>query len=335
MKQIRDYPYYFLIFGILSLQVLLIFPHVLAGSQHSVPDYRIIALNSDSLEALRILGAQSMVVGVSGMTVKEPLLREEIAGLPVVGEWNEPGYEKIYSLRPDLVLTYKNYPGPELEKKLRGINILRLDLYKPSTLAEEIRALGKTVHREDKAESFIHWYRKELAEIRARVRNATRSPTVYMESYSPCQALGPGSGGYEMCNLAGGKNISSTVSIPYPSITSEWILTKQPEIIVKAALIGGYSERSNTLLKDLRQKMINRPGWKKIKAVKNKRVLVLASDICTGPGAIVGIAYMARWFYPEECADLNPERIHRQYLKKFQGIDYRGCYTWPPPGVNL
>lgn len=41
-----------------------------------------------------------------------------------------------------------------------------------------------------------------------------------------------------------------------------------------------------------------RPGWKGISAVKNSRVYIISSDIYTGPRAVVGIAYFAKWIPP-------------------------------------
>lgn len=302
----------------------------MAASTDSGPKFRVIALTGDSLEALRILDAQGLVVGVNDTIIKEPLFWGELAGLPVVGSWNEPNYEKIYSLRPDLVLTYKDYPGPELEKKLQGIKILRLDLYKPSTMFKEMKTLAKILHKKQEAKKFIRWYQNKLNHIRAKISKSSSSPRVYMECYSAYHALGPGSGGYQMCELAGGDSISSEFSIPYPQITSEWVLNKQPEVIVKTASINGYIGTSKKLMKKARQEIIDRPGWKDIKAIKDNRIHVLTSDIDTGPRAIVGIAYMAKWFYPQKYSTLQPMQIHKQYLKKFQEVKYRGCYAWPP-----
>jgi len=320
---------HFLIFAYLFLALMAMPSGIEAGSA-SPATSRIVALNSDSLEAICILGLQDQVVGVSSGVKKEPLLWRELAGLPAVGKWNEPNYEKIYSLRPDVVVAYKNSPGMLLNKKLPNVKVLRLDLYKPSTMLEDIRALGESLGARKKARNFILWYRGQLKHIRERISGAGEPPEVYMECYTAFHALGPGSGGYQMGHLARGNVISSEFSVPYARITSEWILRKQPEIVVKTASIDGYALTQGQSLRTIRQKVMDRPGWQGIEAIKNRRVCVLAADICAGPRAIVGIAYMAKYFYPKECADLKPEELHRQYLERFQKVAYKGRYFWPP-----
>jgi iron complex transport system substrate-binding protein len=55
----------------------------------------------------------------------------------------------------------------------------------------------------------------------------------------------------------------------------------------------------------------------------------MASNIWTGPRAIIGISYMAKWFHPDLFKDLDPEELHREYLRRFQDIKYQGIYVYP------
>ncbi len=66
-----------------------------------------------------------------------------------------------------------------------------------------------------------------------------------MESYNDYIASGPGSGADEMCSIAGGYNIGREFNIPYPHVSPEWIVSQDPEIIIKPASWGkGYSRKS-------------------------------------------------------------------------------------------
>jgi iron complex transport system substrate-binding protein len=42
---------------------------------------------------------------------------------------------------------------------------------------------------------------------------------------------------------------------------------------------------------------------------------------------------MAKWFYPEEFEDLDPQAIHQEYVDKFCGIDFdvtkHGVFVYP------
>jgi iron complex transport system substrate-binding protein len=54
--------------------------------------------------------------------------------------------------------------------------------------------------------------------------------------------------------------------------------------------------------------------------VKDHRVYLLHNDIIGGPQFVVGTAYLARWFYPEIFASLDPETVHLRYIHEFQGL---------------
>jgi len=291
-----------------------------------------VVLNEDSLEVIRILHAQELVVGVDNRIAGRPLFWPVLRNGPTVGKWNEPSYEKIATLQPDIVLCYGNRPGLELEKKLNplGIQVLRLDFYKMLTMPGEIKTLGMLLNRKKEAEIFLRWYRKKLDLVEELVKKDPHQPRIYLESYSNYHALGPGSGGYEMGLLAGGQNIASNLSITYPEVTPEWVLTRNPDVIIKTvSSMSAYRFGNTEKLRKVRDRIIHRQGWSNMRAVKTGKVYVMESDICAGPSAIVGIAYMAKWFHPEQCSGLNPEEIHRQYLEQFQGLAYRGIYVYP------
>jgi iron complex transport system substrate-binding protein len=294
------------------------------------PVRRIVALNSDVLEIIRTLKAEEYVVGVFSEIIREPEFWGGLAKRPKVGSWRDPDLEAIASLTPDIVVAYSRNPGPTLEQKanLLGIQVLRLDFYKVDKLEEEARALGLLLNRMQEAERFCEWHRRHLKMIQERVARTSRRPAAYIESYSDYHAAGPGSGGHEMCVLAGGRNISESLSIPFPRVTPEWVLAKNPEVIIKAASYGnGYSLKSPTPLNQRRDAIMWRPTWHHIPAVKEGNVYVMDSSIWTGPRAIIGISHMVQWFHPNLFSELDPETLHRTYLETFQGVPYKGIFV--------
>jgi iron complex transport system substrate-binding protein len=297
-----------------------------------LPVKRLVVLTSDALEVVRALKAQDLVVGINNGITKDPLFWPRLKDRPVVGKWSEPDYEMIASLNPDMVISYARYPGAEMERKLTplGIKVVRLDFYKLSSLSKEVETLGRILKREKEAKELTAWYREKLNLIQEGLRHVKGRPDVYVESYTEYHTTGPGSGGHEMCVLAGGHNIASDFSISYPQITPEWVLANNPHVIIKAAALGNcYAISDPAPLKSVRDKIMDRPVWDNIRAVQEGTVYVMASDIWTGPRAIIGISYMAKWFYPEVFRNFDPETLHREYLENFQGIKYRGMYVYP------
>ncbi len=294
------------------------------------PLQRIVALNSDILEVLRTLRAENLVVGVFSEIVREREFWGDLAERPKVGSWRDPDMEAIASLKPDLVIAYGWNPGPSLERNMAlfGIQVLRLDFYKVNELEREVRIMGQLLKREEEAERFCNWHRRHIGRLQEKIAGTPDLPAVYIESYTDFHAAGPGSGGHEMCVLAGGRNIAAGFSIPYPRVTSEWVVVQNPEAIVKAASYGnGYALKGSKALNRRREAILRRPAWRHISAVASGNVHVMDSAVWTGPRAVVGIAHMARWFHHVLFPDLDPKALHRKYLQTFQGMDCRGAFV--------
>lgn len=295
-----------------------------------LPVKRIVVLTSDALEVIHAIKAEGLVTGVNSGIAKDPLFWPGLKDLPSVGSWRNPNYELIAQLNPDMVIGYAHRPGPAMERKLRslGIQVVRLDFYKMNTLEQEVRTLGRILDREKEAAELIKWYGTHQDLIGNRLKQITSRPRVYVESYSKYHTTGPGSGGNEMCLMAGGANVAKNFSIPYPEVTPEWVVAKDPQYIIKAAaLSNAYGKNNPARLKAIKKEIMIRPAWNIIRAVRQEKIHVIESSIWTGPRAIIGILYMAKWFHPPIFEDMDPEAIHRYYLQRFQGIPYRGSFV--------
>ena len=295
-----------------------------------LPVQRIVVLNSDVLEVLRSLGAQNLVKGVYSEIVKDDAFFPEFLDRPKVGSWKNANAELIADLNPCIVIAYENNPGTELEKQLSpfGIQVIRLNFYKLGTIVKEVTTLGRIIGREQQAQVLAAWYREKLDDIRKRLGPVKEKPLVYVESYSDFHTAGPGSGGHDMCVYAGGKNLADVFKVPYSEVTSEWVISKQPEVIFKTTAWGnGFERKDGAFFNTVRNKIISRPSWNLIKAVKKGRVHVLDSGIWTGPRAVIGVAYMTKYIYPDLFFDLDPELIHKEYLESFQGVPWKGVYV--------
>ena len=286
------------------------------------PVKRIIAYNSDCAEVILSLGATKDVMGV-GTVVAEDDFFSEFEEVQAVGKWNNPDCEMILALDPDAVFVYGKWPGKDkLDEKLEGtgIVVIRLNLYIPENMTDDVRKLGIVLEREDEAQELVDFYQHHTDLIRERVGSLPEEDrqSIYLECYSDFKTVSAGSGGDQMCVMAGGKNIASDLIGAYPKVDPEWAIAQNPDVIVKAASASyNNTAEPEALLGDI----LGRSGWDGMDAVEGGRVHLLASDIYTGPRYIIGVAYMAQWLYPDAFADLDPSEIHREYLKRFQGTD--------------
>ena len=294
-----------------------------------LPIRKIVALNSDTLEVLRTLDAEELVVGVISEIGRDPGFWESLAGKTPVGSWRDPDIEAIAALQPDLVIAYGRNPGSSLEERLGffGIQVLRFDFYKIKTLEKEVAVLGELLGREKEARRFCEWHHRYLEMIKKGVPTDARHPTVYIESYSDYHAAGPGSGGDQMCVMAGGRNAAEGFDIPYPLVTPEWVMVQNIDVIVKAASCSDGCNVTVATLNHRRDVVMNRPGWNRIPAVRAGDVYVMESSIWTGPRAVIGIAFMAKWFHSGLFPDLDPGAMNREYLESFQGVSCQGTFV--------
>lgn len=306
------------------------------GQTVTVPDRvgRIVVLSHDMLELVRAAGAISQVVGVSDTLRRDPAFWPELRDLPVVGRWNDPDYEAIARLAPDVLLAYGRYPGPEAETKLgaAGIPVLRLEAHMLSGFDATARTLGAVLGREAAMEELLTWRADKFARLAACRRQAATTPLVYLEGYQRQQAWGPGTSGNESLGVAGGRNLAAGLPTSYGEVGPEWVLAGAPEALIKiTSLPGRYEAGDGAALAAEARAIATRPGFDALAAVRQGRVFVLASDVHGGPRAPVGAAYEARWLHPGRCPDIDPAAWNRDYLERFQHLPFRGTYAWPEP----
>ena len=154
---------------------------------------------------------------------------------------------------------------------------------------------------------------------------------IYFESWDEFKSCANGSGYDEKIKLAGGQNIFENATPSYPVVDPEAVFAADPAVIVKligggSYTFGGYSGDGQDQAESLYDSLESRSGWSQIDAVKNDRLHILHNDIFGGPAHFIGIMYMAKWLYPGQFADMDPDGYFREYIEDYQGLDF-GNYS--------
>jgi iron complex transport system substrate-binding protein len=299
------------------------------------PPARVVVFNGETLETLRSLGiGPSSVVGIDKFSAQKPEFFPEYRNTTVVGSVWAPDYETVVSLKPDAVFLYATTSKDacdEIQKKIQASNpeitIYRFDCFRPENYADEVRALGTIFGREVEAEHFAGFYTNTLDTIgagTAGVPDADRT-TVYLENWQDYKTGAAGSGYEDKIVRAGGKNIFSSLPAEYPEVDPEAVIAADPDVVVKligagSYTFGGYQNKDPEKVSKTHAALIERPGWSSLTAVKEKRVYLLHNDIFGGAEHFIGIAYLAKWSYPDRFAGLDPEALHRTYLNEYQHL---------------
>lgn len=310
------------------------------------PINTLVSLNQHSAECIKILGKEDKIIGVEQYVADKTEFFPDLSRLPVVKSGSDCDFEKILSLKPEVAIAY-GWNGAvssslEYSKTLEPhVTVIGLNLYQPYNISQEMAQLGYLMGNPEKAYEFIDFYNSYLVAINDKVSRIPEEKRVrvYLEQNKDFTAASNGSGLNDMCTLAGGDNIGLGLTGSSPTIDSEWVIQENPEVIVKTANHGnkymGYEKENATDASALREAIMNRTGWQNIEAVQDNRVFMLSDSNAAKPTFFIGVAYLAKLFYPDQFNDLDPEAIHQEYLTRFQRLDYdlkkHGVFAYPMP----
>ncbi len=243
---------------------------------------RIVSLNVAATEILIDLGLQDRIVGVN-YTASNP---DSVKEKPKVGRgFGNVNVEAVLALRPDIVFAYKQDAGV-LEE--RGIPVFVVDTCDLTGVINLVRDVGRVVNRKKEAFKIAKRMEVKIGEIKKRLKNIESRPLVYFEAGSIGRTRAFGSLTHDLITLAGGENLAKDEPVSFPLLSSEYIIAKNPDIIIV--------EEYGTSIEEVK----NRDGWQDIKAVKNNKIFrspVYYTNYT--PRCIEGLEQFARWFHPE------------------------------------
>jgi len=249
---------------------------------------RIVSIGPSITEFLFALGAGPRVVGADDFSDEPAAAKqvEKVGGIKV-------NFEKVVSLRPDLVLSVKFSDGTIEKLTGAGLLVLVVDPQSVGDIARTAILLGRAIGTD--GDAMARDIQKRVDDVRTKTSSASTKPRVYHEidASDPTKifTVGPGSYIHDLIEIAGGQNIAARASSAYPQLSAEEILRSDPEIIVLAA--AEYSAKPD--------QVAARSGWSVISAVRNKRIETIAPNLINRPGPRVGEAAeaYAKLVHPE------------------------------------
>jgi iron complex transport system substrate-binding protein len=302
------------------------------------PISRIATLSYRFPELLIAIGAKDKIVGVEERfktRTKDIAEACDMMDVLVCGTSDDPDYEQILELKPDVVITGSSN-AKEVSEKIPSIPVIGISSFvssiEPNSVISDLRLLGMIADEAEGAENLIDFMKNYEGIIDERTKGvkSEEMPTFYLEGPMNYSIYGPsGSPGKVLAEGCGGLNVASEMDIGSSSIevSPEWVLEKNPDIIIKRADFLGLDATEQDAEKALNE-LISRTGWTEIQAVKNSRVYLLEGDLMWTPRYLAGRCYLAKWLHPELFNDLDPEEILQRYHEEFLGIEYRGIWAY-------
>lgn len=258
------------------------------GRRVVVPDHphRVVCLMPSVTDTVYALSAGADVVAISDYT-KYPA---EALSKPSIGELIHPSLETIVSMHPDLVIGVQPAGSMEITGQLERIGI-PIFLVNPRDLAgilHSVETIGSALNRDAAAQALVNRLQARIDTVKRRTSGLPR-PTVFMPVwYDPITTIGRHAFTTEIIAAAGGRSITDDLLPDWPQISMETLLARAPQALL---LVRG----GKTTLEVLQ----DRPGWKTLKAVTQRRIYYVDDRIdFPSPVAIDALEDLARQFHP-------------------------------------
>jgi len=252
---------------------------------------RVVSLAPSNTEILFAVGAGDRVVG-----------RDEFSDYPaeaasiesVGGSMGEYSVEAIVALKPDLVLAAE-INSPELVKQLEDLGLTVYYLANPKTIEEMYVNLEIVAQLTgEDSTKLTDSLKARVAAVDEKIMPLSARPSVFYEidATDPAKpyTYGPGTFGDLLITRAGGFNIGSELTDPYPQISLEQIVVSNPMVILLGDSMWGVTPES----------VVARPGWETIEAVKFNRIFPIDDNLISRPGPrlVDGLEQLAKLLHP-------------------------------------
>lgn len=270
-----------------------------AGRASGRGPLRIVSTAPSVTETLFALGLGPQVVGVSTYCRYPP----EAARVAKAGTYLNPSIEPILAMKPDLVIIVKNPIQLAARIEALGLRVLEVDQDSIAGIHDAIRRIGRAAGAEREAEALSAGIRGELEAIRRRASKYPPRSAAFIVGRTPATLDGMVAAGDcyldEIMRVAGGVNVFAGAAAPYPKVSLEEILARDPEVVIdmgEMAETAGFTEERRRSIAALWSR------YPALKAVRGRRVFAVSSDIYVvpGPRVVEAAREFARMLHPEE-----------------------------------
>ena len=237
---------------------------------------RIFSLTPSLTEILFALKLGQRVVGVTD-TCDYPA---EVKALPHVGCWFDPDLEKLFALKPDIVLgllTAHNQIKLKLESE--GIRVILVNPITVNEAIADIARLGELLSVREPSLVLAAKLRSRLSVVDDRVNTIDRKSKLTISRILDMEdgrlhVAGPLSFQYDIISRAGGLNVTGSIQEAYPKITLTQLREWDPQVVFNC----GFDLNSLPGI-------ANKPEWRSLSAVQSGNVFSFNCGLTcrTGP----------------------------------------------------
>ncbi len=269
-------------------------------------------------DLIPVLGIWDKVVGIGRWAYDDDLMRaikpDIERAIPSAGSSNNVNMEVLLKQKPDIVITWSNYPEAVRFMEEKGLKVIAISPDSLPELYEVMRLYGRLFSKEEQMEHAISEMEKILNLIKERVLKipvSKKKKVLYIYNKPTLVACAVGVTN-DIFKLVGGINPPSSIPQKHADVSMEKIIAWNPDVIF-----------ITDIAKYTAEDIMNNPQWKFIKAVKEGKVYKVPKSWSTwSPTHAMISLWMAMKTYPEYFRDVNLEKISDDFYRKVFGIPY-------------
>jgi iron complex transport system substrate-binding protein len=236
---------------------------------------RIVCLTEETTETLYLLGAQDRIVGISGFTQRPPQARRE---KPIVSAFTTADIAKIEAQAPDLVLAFSDLQADLVRELIaRGHQVLTWNQRSLDQILSMIVVLGAIVGKAREGQELADRLERDLDAVRASAAALPRRPKVYFEEW-PDPMISGIRWVSELIEVAGGQDVFSEFRDSGLArdriVSAQQVIERDPDLII-ASWCGKMVKP---------ERIVSRPGFENIRAVRERRIHEIKSTLILQPG---------------------------------------------------
>ncbi|MCG8434026.1 MAG: cobalamin-binding protein, partial [Gammaproteobacteria bacterium] len=203
-----------------------------AGKQVTLasPARRVITLAPHLAEMVFAAGAGEFLVGTVEYSDYPPAAQS----LPRVGDSFRIDVESILNMRPDVVLVWGSGNPKVLREHLADLqlNVVVLEPRQLEDIAEHLRIIGAITGKRKEAAEAARSYLEDLDELRREYADREKISVFYQISERPLYTINGEHVISALLRMCGGRNIFADLSALAPSVSTESVLQRNPEVIL-------------------------------------------------------------------------------------------------------
>lgn len=238
---------------------------------------KVIVFDYGILDAINEMGYGDNVIGLPKKHAPEYLSKFKGDSYTDVGTLQEPNFEKIFELDPDLIIISARQASKYDEfKEVGNTAYMAIDgsNYMQS-FKDNMKKLGKIFDDEEKMANSIKKIEEKVKELNTMAKESNKTGLYILANDGELSVYGPGSRFGILYDEFGIKPIDTDIesSTHGQKVSFEYILEKDPDILFvmdRSVIVGGDISAKQTLDNDI---------IKSTKAYKNENIVYLDSPI--------------------------------------------------------